>query len=528
MRSRVLACAAVLGAFTTTLALAQTAQDLRFRKERDERDRFYGNWARSAAPSYGAQQLSSSLNKLDRAIAEYEAAKSAEAAEANRKAAEWNRRDLEEMRRIYAARSKPMTHEEAADAGNPAALAYVGIKQLQGSSEFPKDPKKGLARLNQAAEKGQVEAMLWLSSLHDTGDYGVPKNEKLGGLWAARAAIAGRPDHISSAIVDLADGTNPPKEPMHLDLYKKALAIGLAQNEPVAELMMGYHLADGALGEKNGQRAIALLSKQVAETPHAAYRIGHVYFRGMPDVPKDPAKAKEYWLKAAEAGSLWARFDYIRYGLDAKSGLGVDIPKAMDYADKILSDKDADAETKAKVGLAVAHCFSPNSKRCGVPPNPKMFAMGMRTAADNGSVLGLWETALNYGRGIGVDQDRKIALQYFAKLATEKNNAKGYFQVYYYLREGWGAEQNMPLAIDYLVKAADLGHLEAAEIVAENVDTIRQYPSPAKNPRWDKATADRKLAFAKTEEARDPYRFLWEEWDLRWFKENGKVPGQKS
>lgn len=53
-------------------------------------------------------------------------------------------------------------------------------------------------------------------------------------------------------------------------------------------------------------------------------------------------------------------------------------------------------------------------------------------------------------------------------MAAEKGSPNGMYNLYWMLRWGLGCKKNVDEAVDWLLKAADLGHYEAKKEIEDN------------------------------------------------------------
>jgi len=138
--------------------------------------------------------------------------------------------------------------------------------------------------------------------------------------------------------------------------------------------------------------------------------MGIRYYKGE-DVPKDYAKAVEWFRKAAEQGH---------------------------------------AEAQYNLGVMYLHGR-------GVRQDDKMAVEWYRKAADQGHALAQYRLGWMYGYGFGVAQDDKMAVEWYRKAAVQ-----GYAEAQYNL--GWmfeigrGVAKDMNKAVEWYRKAAAQGH----------------------------------------------------------------------
>ena len=144
------------------------------------------------------------------------------------------------------------------NAGNPTALAIMGLRALDGTNGAPVNLPDAVKFLTQAAEKGQSVAQYRLGTLYERGQ-GVPADAAKAAHWYEMAANQGNRKAMHNLAVAYASGT-PGKKNMAeaARWFAKAAALGLSDSQ--FNLAVLYERGDGvpqSLGEAYKWYAIA-------------------------------------------------------------------------------------------------------------------------------------------------------------------------------------------------------------------------------------------------------------------------------
>ena len=222
----------------------------------------------------------------------------------------------------------------AAKAGNPEAMAFVGIAYLRGLGTKPR-PQEGIDWLRKAAYKRDARGMNTLAAAYRTGE-GVPRNRrwarywygiaakgtgcvepmrKLGRLfqeehqydsalvWYEKAARAGSLDAMVDAgwMYEQGQGIGRNPEAAHR-WYRTAAEGGL----PRGMLAMGW-IYQEAIGVPRDYGLARAWYRKAADagSPGAMNNIGGLYLNGW-GVARDSAEAIRWYRRARDAGSTVA------------------------------------------------------------------------------------------------------------------------------------------------------------------------------------------------------------------------------
>jgi TPR repeat protein len=193
----------------------------------------------------------------------------------------------------------------------------------------------------------------------------------------------------------------------------------------------------------------ALTKKAEAADASAQYNLGAVYFHGE-GVPKDAAKAVEWWQKAAAQGHASAQYNL---GAVYSSGEGVpkDAAKAVEWLQKAAVQGDVDAQSS----LGAKY-----SRGDGVPRDAAKAVEWWQKAAVQGDVRAQSTLGLMYNLGRGVPRDAAKAVEWWQKAAVQ-GDVKAQYDLgkMYFLGEG--VPKDDVKVVEWWQKAAAQGDAEA-------------------------------------------------------------------
>lgn len=163
----------------------------------------------------------------------------------------------------------------------------------------PKDAKKAIYWLTQAAEKGSARAQYKLGGAYAAGN-GVDKDEVAAATWYRKAAEEGDSDAQNAVGLMYAYGTGVDKDASSAIEWLKKSA---AQGNVAAELNLAEQYSAGQLVPKDEKLAFHWLLKAAERgSDYAQIQVGWRYYSGT-GVSKDLQRAADWYRKAAEAGS---------------------------------------------------------------------------------------------------------------------------------------------------------------------------------------------------------------------------------
>ena len=219
-----------------------------------------------------------------------------------------------------------------------------------GSMGFKREKEKSIFWFRKAAGKGHILSQFELGNSYKKGR-GVPKDEKQAVEWYRRAAEKG-----------------------HAPAQFKLTKLAAEKGHPEAQYDLGWAYIIGKGVPKDKAKAVDWY-RRAAEQGHAdaQNRLGGFYANGIV-VAADPAQAIEWHRKAAEAGHDVAQYDL---GMAYETGTGV----AADLAQAVFWYRRA-----AEAGYAPAQytlgIFYANGK--GLPKDELQAAIWYRKAAEQG------------------------------------------------------------------------------------------------------------------------------------------------
>jgi TPR repeat protein len=155
------------------------------------------------------------------------------------------------------------------------------------------DMGRAVQLYQQAAERGDLRAMVSLAQLRETGT-GLPQDPAAAVALYQRAADAGSPDAMINLAVMLFEGKSLPQD--------KAKAVALLQQASTqgsakATFNLGVLMQEGDLGDPG--EALAYFRRAAQEGETAAYRAAAVLLDEGRGVPADPAAAADLLLRGA-------------------------------------------------------------------------------------------------------------------------------------------------------------------------------------------------------------------------------------
>jgi TPR repeat protein len=365
-------------------------------------------------------------------------------------------------------------------------------------SLFEKNRPEGGARfLTAAAEGGHVEAALRAAKLYEEGDI-VEKDETQAAIFYKTAADAGNVDaqYQCGKVLEEGIGVAQSNEKA-LYFYKCAAAQGHAESVRAIIRILPAEEAAPILRElaSGGNVTAALEAAKLLESsgnPQALefleisgdlgnapsfFHAGELYEEGIGDV-KDPDKAQEFYVKAADLGFAPA----------------IEKARRKDLPEELIALRDAadSGDVAACYRLGVLFTQSDN-----LTTNDYLWsAHYLKQAALGGHTDAQFRCAKLLHEGFGVAQNYAKAA-YFYKLACNAGHVESLFSFAHLLASGLGVPQNVPVANTFLKAAADRGHLQAQLGYAYNVDNgIGVEMNPVQAAHYYRLAADQKSPIA--------------------------------
>jgi uncharacterized protein len=194
--------------------------------------------------------------------------------------------------------------ERAAAGGDISATYALGLMHAHtGFDGAVQDFGKAAEWFTKAANADYAWAQYSLGYLYEMGK-GFAQNDKAAGRWYLRAAEQGiEYAQINVGLMfDQARGTDE-----NISEALKWFRLAAKQGNPVASYLLGRMLEDGR-GVSVSLSLAATYYERAAEAGfvEAQARYGDYHFDGLGNMPQRPARAYEWYLKAAEQGSVSA------------------------------------------------------------------------------------------------------------------------------------------------------------------------------------------------------------------------------
>jgi uncharacterized protein len=241
-----------------------------------------------------------------------------------------------------------------------------------------------------------------------------------------------------------------PSQPAQADTGNTDLAFGAYQR--------GYFLTALTEASKRAQQ----------NDPAAMTLLGELYAQGL-GVPRNDAKAADWYKLAAGKGDRNAMFALAMFKLEGRAG-----PKNPDEAAHLLSDAAKLGHPAAEYDLGLLYLQGQQ-----FPQDFKRAAELFRAAADAGNSEAQYALATMYKEGRGVDKDANKAMQYMG-LASLAGNVDA--MVEYAIAEfngTGGVTKNEAGGAQLLQKAANRGSAIAQNRLARVLMAGRGMPANA-------------------------------------------------
>lgn len=194
------------------------------------------------------------------------------------------------------------------------------------------------------------------------------------------------------------------------------------------------------------QQFAAELQKAEAGDTEAQARVGSFYDQGE-GVPKDAAKAVEWYQKAAEKGHVIAQFNLGHLYANG-NGVAKDINKAISWWQQAASQNYPDAQY-----ILGSEYFNGNH----VPKDVGKAIEWMQKAAENKFPAAQFQLGSFFLRGEIVQKDIVKAIEWILK-AAELGDANAQFTIGSIYSQGEGVPKDIAKAIEWWKKAAIQGH----------------------------------------------------------------------
>lgn len=167
-----------------------------------------------------------------------------------------------------------------------------------------RDYDRAVSILTPLADKGSARAAFSLGLMAMRG-HGMPMSTETCEKWWVRSARGGFPEAQYQLGFMYHQGLRGPRNP---ELVARLWSLAAAQGQGDAMYGLGFMYRAGDGVARDGKKSLKMFTDAVGlGHPGAAYEAGLLYRYGREGAPKDPARAKQYLKKAADAGNPDAR-----------------------------------------------------------------------------------------------------------------------------------------------------------------------------------------------------------------------------
>lgn len=302
---------------------------------------------------------------------------------------------------------------EAAEQGNPDALAALGNLYLEGRMGGKRDLECARSYFERAALMGSAEGAFSLGMLYATG-VGVAKNHQEASKWFIMAAKRGLPS-AEMLVGDLyREGRGVQKNYSKAALwYSRAASHGVI----AADVILGdLYLSGRGVPRVLEQAAVFYeIASRKAGDPYADLMLSILYKEGR-GVPYDMEESVKYYLLAKKKSG----FTYAMYKVGRNYELGVGLPKHIGKAIKWYAH--AAGQGLAVAALQLGDIYYDAAVKEGSDNNFLLAYDWYRKAATQGQSYGQYMTGIMLLAGQGVAPDPLEAFTFIQKAAYQ--NAK--------------------------------------------------------------------------------------------------------
>lgn len=326
--------------------------------------------------------------------------------------------------------------EQAAQKGNAEAMYFLGLLYAEGKG-VAADPAKAMQWYRAAAEKGHAEAANNYAAA-------VAKSDPAQAIqWYRKAAEGGDLRAMNNLGSAYAEGKGVEKDPRQaVEWYRKAADKG----DPDAMLSYGYMLSHGLGVELDTTKAFAMyLASARAGNTSAMFNIGEYYKLGK-GVAQNATAARFWYLRAAMAGES-----------DAE-------PQVANLAD---------APTESEEGARL-HAESERI-RMAARTNAEFADAKIKTfplllqAGETGHLPAITALVDAYQYGDGIEKDMVKAREW-AQIASELGNSSAQTILAQYMLKGTGGPRNTQGARFWFEKGALEGNSLSMSFLAQIYD----------------------------------------------------------
>lgn len=227
-------------------------------------------------------------------------------------------------------------------------------------------------------------------------------------------------------------------------------------------LFLIVFLPFSSFAEDAGKNTVAHLQNAANRgNPEAQRLLGSLYYNAQ-GVPKDDAKAVEWWQKAAAGGDSQAQVMLGAAYHDGLGGLEKDDKQAISWWNKAADKGDPEAQ----FNLAGAY----HEGIGGLKRDDKQAIAWYQKAANQGDSGAQFNLGIAYYRGMGVDKNLQNAVGWFSKAAEAGDAQSQYILAAAYQNGMGGMPKDSVQAYKWLIISHDNGDKEADE----SIDSMKQ------------------------------------------------------
>jgi TPR repeat protein len=204
-----------------------------------------------------------------------------------------------------------------------------------------------------------------------------------------------------------------------------------------------------------GAELVAIVQQRAEQDDtEAMLQLGRLFNRGEYGVPKDDAKAVEWYRKAAEKGNHVAQ---VNLGIMYEKGHGV----AKDEARAVEWYRKAAEKGNARAQFALGLMYTNGH---GVGRDEGKAVEWYRKAAEQGYARAQGWLGVMYTKNLGVTKDDAKAVEWY-RMAAEQGEVFAQYNLAVMYINGHGVAKDRAEAIQWLRRAAELGHEPARQML---------------------------------------------------------------
>lgn len=300
-------------------------------------------------------------------------------------------------RKEYLGKALALAKPEA-EKGNAYYMYELGRALLQSGGD---DTLRGVEWLLKGADKGNTDALDYVSSLYRYGDY-VSKDFNRGFKLLQKAAEKGSAVCMYSIAMCYYRGeTGTADMQKAMDWFVKASDYG----SPYGASMVGLLYGDGKGVTADQQTAVKWYQLATdRNSANAPNNIGNIYYWGNGNVGKDWSKSVQYYAIAAERGNTAAMNNAGNVYFKGGNGVTQDYKKAAQYYEKGI---------KAGYHWCMYNYGNMLYQGNGMAVDYAGAAEYYKKAAELGNTDAMEKLYEMYTNGTGVKKDKKLAQDYY-------------------------------------------------------------------------------------------------------------------